>query len=119
MFLLAIQARRLGVPFDEWWEAAVRPGLPPMMMSTPDGELPPGCVLWPTDSADRNRWRAATDEAREGWMRAYEKASPLPPERALIRLMKADDPLARLFLIVPPAPAPAVAAAAAGELVAA
>lgn len=102
MRLLALRARRLDVPFDEWWEAAVRPGRPPMMMSTPLEERPAGCVLWPTDSADRNLWRAATDEARGGWRRAYANDTPSPAEQGLIMLMTLEGPLGQLLAL--PAP---------------
>lgn len=84
-----------------------------MMMSTPLEERPPWCVIWPTDSADRNLWRAATDEARSGWERAYNGSTPSEAEAGLIRLLKGQTPeeraVAQLFVLSTPALEPAAA----------
>lgn len=81
LFVLAVQARRRGLSFDEFWDEAVRPNLPPITRRHVDP--PDNCVVWPSDTADRNAERAATSGAREGWRRAYEGRDPLPREKAL------------------------------------
>lgn len=104
MVALALQAREQGVPFEEWWETAVRPKRPPVKTSTPLPERPAGCVLWPSDSAARNEWRAATDGVRDHWGRAYDGLPQTPAEKALMTLVTKSPTLARLFMLPPPAP---------------
>lgn len=83
---LAEDAKREGIPFEEFWDRAVRPGLPPVTYYQPEAERLKGCVVWPRDSVDRNLARAATEDSREGWRRAYEGVEPTRSERALIVL---------------------------------
>lgn len=84
MVHLARAARADGLSFDQWWQAAIRPDRPPVMISTPAHLIPEyPCVIWPTDSADRNLWRGATAQAKEGWRRAYEQTPATRPEAAL------------------------------------
>lgn len=71
MIELARAARAEGVVFEDWWETAVRPGRPPVRTTTPDEEKLAGAIVWPHDSQDCRSWRDATDDAREGWARAY------------------------------------------------
>ncbi|HEX7088748.1 MAG TPA: hypothetical protein VF192_01360 [Longimicrobiales bacterium] len=81
--LLAEAARRDGLSFQRFWELAVRPGQPAITWSTPAGERPPRCVVWPRDTTDRKLSIAATLGAKDGWRRAYEGVPPSGPEKAL------------------------------------
>lgn len=78
---LMIAARRRGLSFEEWWSEAVRPRKPLVMVTHPNP--PAGAVRWPTDRNDRVTWQAATNEAREGWRRAYERETPTRAEEAI------------------------------------
>lgn len=80
---LALLARQDALPFDRWWVLALRPGEPPVTWSTPELARPGRCVIWPRDTIDRRLSIQATLEARDGWRRAYERAKPTGPEKAL------------------------------------
>lgn len=67
---LAVDARLRGCAFDEFWEAAVRPGLPPLTWRKPDDWLP-GTVVWANDAKIRQDDRAAILATRAQWERAY------------------------------------------------
>lgn len=84
MLHLAREARLNGIAFEDWWDRAVRPGHPPILITT-ERPWPEGVVIWPSDSADRNHWRAATDDetVKDGWRRAYENLPAAPRESAL------------------------------------
>jgi hypothetical protein len=86
LLVLARRARIRGLPFEDFWEEAVRPDLPPVMWQTPPEKRPSACVIWPNDTQDRNLSRAATEDARSGWRRAYEGLPPAREEVALARL---------------------------------
>lgn len=81
--VLARSAQQRGLGFDEFWECAVRPGLPPVTWRTQG--RPAGCVVWPNDTFDRQCVRDATlaEDVREGWRRAYYLEPPLRREAAL------------------------------------
>lgn len=83
---LAERARAEGVAFEEFWERAVRPGQPPVTYYKAEGDRPADAVVWSTDTTDRNLARAAVEESREGWRRAYEGEPASRPEQALIVL---------------------------------
>lgn len=78
---LALSAKERRLSFGAFWEEAVRPGKPPVTRRHPNP--PPSCVIWPSDTADRNAERQGTLGAREGWRRAYEGEPALPREEAL------------------------------------
>jgi hypothetical protein len=78
------EARAEGLSFEEAWDRAIRPGKPLVMVTAKNP--PVGAVRWPTDRDDRVAWQRATNEAREGWRRAYEQAEPSRPERAITLL---------------------------------
>lgn len=78
---LAARARRLDVPFDEFWTQAVREGRSLVMTNHPNP--PKGAVLWPTDRNDRKAWQFGIHTAKEGWRRAYEGIEALSCERAM------------------------------------
>lgn len=82
---LAKVARAQGVPFDEFWKTAVRPGQRPYTWGKPSAprEIPEGVVIWPQDADDRQVVMAATMGARQGWKRAYNGMEATPRERAL------------------------------------
>lgn len=82
---LARAAQAACMPFDVFWEEAVRPGLPPVTWRTPEARRPEGCVIWPNDTFDRQCVRDATvaEDVREGWRRAYYLHPPLRREAAL------------------------------------
>lgn len=105
MVALARDAIRAGVPFDTWWREAVRPGAPPILV-TSEQPWPSGCVIWPSDSADRNNWRLATDRAIDGWRRAYEGVPATQQEKAL-RIL---EPLLGSAALSAPLPSVALAA---------
>lgn len=86
LLALAYEARAEGLDFEDFWERAVRPGLPAVTVGTPERRRPAGCVLWQRDTFDRNNARDAMEEAKEGWRRAYEGAPPTRAEMALIML---------------------------------
>lgn len=112
---LAVDAKRRGMSFEEFWEEAARPrrcracelstllpecpecgartvGPTPVTVSDPDP--PVRAVLWPTDSVDRRTWLGAVDESREGWQRAYEGLEAPRRELALRRLSPTLDAIA-------------------------
>lgn len=80
---LAAAGRRAGLTFDEWWEEAVRPGLPPVITTNRREIRPERCVVWPSDSQDCKSWRVATEDVRDGWRRSYEQIRPERREAAL------------------------------------
>jgi hypothetical protein len=83
---LAQTARRQGLPFDEFWLRAVRPGLPAVRVTTPAEKRPEGAIAWPHDHRDRQAAAAALEATKEGWRRAYEQVPPRPGEVALALL---------------------------------
>lgn len=80
---LATDAKLRGEEFEDFWERAVRPGVSPVSYRTPEADRPRGVIIWPADTTDRNLARRATDEAKEGWRRAYDGVSPTREEQAL------------------------------------
>ena len=86
LFTLAVLARREGRSFEDFWRLAVRPGEPAVTWATPAHGRPARCIVWPRDTRDRQLSRAATNEAKEGWRRAYEGEPPSGPEKALALL---------------------------------
>lgn len=78
---LMVIARRRGLSFEQWWEEAVRPHKPLIMVTHPSP--PPGAVRWPTDRNDRVTWQAAIRSAKAGWRRVYERKQPTRQEEAL------------------------------------
>lgn len=92
---LAEEARREGVPFEDFWDRAVRPDQPPVTYYKPECERPADCVVWPRDTTDRNLARAATEDAKEGWRRAYLNLPAPSSERALTILSPILDELER------------------------
>lgn len=109
LFALAEQARLAGVPFEEWWEEAVRPGQPAVTWNTPEPLRPYGAVVWSNDTGDRNLSIAVTLGAREGWRRAYNRLPPSRGEEALKRLR----PVLEVLTDVPPATGKELSASAA------
>lgn len=107
MVFLAREARQEGLTFAEWWDRAVRPGLPPVLVTKPDDWMAK-TVLWPSDSSDRNEWRDATMGALEGWRRAYEGIPATTNEKALMIL----EPLLGSIALSAPLPVKRVPAAA-------
>lgn len=75
------EARAEGLSFDEAWARAVRPGRALVMSNAP--VVPEGALKWPTDRTDREAWRQAIADAREGWRRAYDREPPRASEIAL------------------------------------
>lgn len=86
MVFLAQEARREGLSFEDWWDRALRPGRPPILV-TMKQPWPTGCVVWPSDSWDRNGWRDATLQIKEGWRRAYNQ-DPATPQENAIRILE-------------------------------
>lgn len=86
LYALAVVARRKGVDFDDFWEEAIRPGLPAVTWAKAEELRPVGAVVWPSDTADRAIAVAATIGARVGWRRAYDKLPLKPREAALERI---------------------------------
>lgn len=84
VFVLALEARREGLAFEEFWERAVRPGKKLITTKTP--HPPPEAVIWPDDHADRAIVIAATESAKENWRRAYERKPPTRGEQAFAAL---------------------------------
>lgn len=82
-----VAARRRGLSFEAFWEEAVRPGLPLVMVTHPDP--PAGAVQWPTDRNDRVTWQAAINGSKAGWQRSFERRPPTPQEAALLLLAPA------------------------------
>jgi hypothetical protein len=82
---LAVGARRNGMPFDEFWQRAVRPDGPWILVTTP---CPPAeAIRWPTDRDARLGAYAAAVATREAWRRAYEGEAPARSERAVTELL--------------------------------
>lgn len=79
---LAIEARRDGVSFDEFWLRAVRPGLSPRV-NVETRNPPPTAVVWPRDSYECANALAAAAASKDTWRRAYERQPPTPGDRAL------------------------------------
>lgn len=82
---LLLEARAGGLSFDEAWQRAVRPGRRTVMTNAADP--PAGAVLWPTDSRDREAWRRAIVEMKDGFRRAYERRPATQREVAAGALM--------------------------------
>lgn len=78
-------ARARGLSFEEFWQEAVRPGLPPVTWRTPPARRPEGCVVWPNDTDDRANAREvhADPNVIDGWRRAYEEKPPRRRDTAL------------------------------------
>lgn len=82
--VLAVEARREGVSFEDFWHRAIRPGQKLVTTETVQSSpAPAGAVVWPRDSADRANAIAATNGAKEFWHRAYNRVPPTRGERAL------------------------------------
>lgn len=79
-------ARREALDFDHFWERAVRPGLPPITPRCSPNAIPPGAVIWPSDTADRSDAVKATEECKETWRRAYCFEPPTAGDLALANL---------------------------------
>jgi hypothetical protein len=72
------------VPFEVFWQRALRPGEPLVTTESVRSEDPPlGAIVWPKDSADRAIAQAAIRGTEEGWRRAYEGVPPNQGEIAL------------------------------------
>lgn len=81
-------ARAQGRSFDDFWQEAVRPGMPPVTTRKlgPNGELddiPTGAVIWPSDTADRAIEQGATEALKEAWRRAYDREPETPADRGI------------------------------------
>lgn len=74
------------MPFEEFWERAVRPGVSPLI-TTKTVAPPPFALVWPDDSADRANALAGIRTGKEHWRRAYEGVPPTRGELALGRLL--------------------------------
>ena len=96
MVRLARDARREGLSFEDFWERAVRPDLPVIMTTTLSRQIPPGCVVWPSDSQASKEWRTVTADVRDAWESAYEALPATGAERALRRLAPLLHELAQL-----------------------
>jgi len=85
---LAIEARREGLSFEEFWERAIRPGKSPLVTTeTVRTTSPPtGALVWPKDSADRANAIAATNFAKDFWHRAYDRMPDTKGEAAFATL---------------------------------
>lgn len=82
--VLAVQARREGISFEDFWHRAIRPGQKLVTTETARTTAPPPeAVVWPMDSADRANAIAATNGARDFWQRAYDRVPPTRGEKAL------------------------------------
>jgi hypothetical protein len=70
---LAADARREGLSFDAFWARAI-PNVRVITWKTPPEERPPGCVLWPADSFDRQCARAVYEDpvVEEEWRRCWD-----------------------------------------------
>lgn len=87
VFALAVEARREGRDFENFWDRALRPALKLVTTESVRTEaVPPGAVVWPKDSTDRANAIAATKAAKEYWQRAYEKRPPTRGEEAFSQL---------------------------------
>lgn len=83
---LAGYYRGIGASFEEFWEATVRPGRPPVATTTPARLRPAHTIIWPSDSQDCRSWREAMAGVKDGWRRAYEGIPPTSGERSLTLL---------------------------------
>jgi hypothetical protein len=88
---LAVIARRRGVSFDAFWEAAMRPGRPPITWRVPQEKRPAGAIVWANDTQTRKDDQAAMNAMRDGWERAYVGRRQLKREAALPRLLSLFD----------------------------
>jgi len=79
---LAIDARREGICFDEFWERAIRPGAKPRV-NVETQDPPPTAVVWPRDSYECANALAAAAASKDTWRRAYDLEPPTPGDRAL------------------------------------
>jgi hypothetical protein len=93
---IAEDARGRGVPFEVFWDEAIRPGRRAVTWKTPPEERPPGAVVWPADSFDRACARAALDDpvVVAEWRSAY-AGEPSPRGAALLVLAAWLDALPR------------------------
>lgn len=91
---LLIDARRRGVPFEEFWRQAVRED--DTLVMTNRRNPPEGCVRWPTDRNDRRGWQKAILGTKETWRSAYEGLEPTRGERAVAVLGDSIGALARV-----------------------
>lgn len=85
LVVLAQAARDGGLSFDVWWDAAVRPGRPPVTWRTDPAFRPGGCVVWPNDTADRQVALAVHGDpvVVEAWRRAYDRLPATRRDSAL------------------------------------
>lgn len=83
-----MQSRQRGVPFDEFWKLALRPGEALLTTETVRTiePVPIYGIVWPKDSGDRANAQAAIRGTEEGWRRAYEGVPPSKGEIALLML---------------------------------
>lgn len=86
LLALAIEAREEGLPFPEFWDRAIRPGLRVITWKVPEARRPHGCVVWPNDTLERRIARASVLEVRDAWRRAYDREPATRGERALTLL---------------------------------
>lgn len=92
MIRLARIAKAEGRDFEDFWQEAVRPGLPPITARRlgPNGErpddIPTGAVIWPSDTSDRTVEQAAAEAMKEAWRKSYEGSPPDRGEQAMMRL---------------------------------
>lgn len=96
---LAVRARRRGLTFEQFWEAAMRPGRPPITWRVPPSKRPADAIVWPNDTKTRKDDQAAMNAVREGWARAYALRRQLKREAALPRLLSLFDRAATVLQI--------------------
>lgn len=92
---LLIEAREMGMSFDEAWERAVRPRKAVVMTTTTDP--PAGAIRWPTDRNDRQAWQVAIRQTREAWREEYEgrpRRRCVAAVVVLLEVLRADDGIA-------------------------
>lgn len=94
LIALGREARAEGLAFEDFWDRAVRPGLPPVIWRHLPEERPFGAIVWANDSRTRADDQAAVRGTRESWQRSYELAPPLRGVAALTRLSGLLDRLA-------------------------
>lgn len=91
MDALASAALEAEVAFADFWEAAMRPGRPPITWRVPESKRPADAIVWPNDTQTRKDDQAAMNATREGWERAYLGRPQLRREAALPRLLSLMD----------------------------
>jgi hypothetical protein len=84
---LAVEARREGLAFDEFWQRALYPCTKVVRARADDA--PPGAVVFTSDGRQRKLSLDALEATRESWRRAYEGEPLAPGEAAVAVLMEA------------------------------